>query len=47
MEVFKVRSAEEINFIETCFENIKDYDSCNKVEYSIKMFINEAILIWQ
>ena len=41
MEVFKVRSAEGLNFIETCFENIQDYDSCNKRGYSIRMLINE------
>lgn len=40
-EIFKVRSAEGLNFIETCFENIQEYDSCNKWGYSIRMLINE------
>lgn len=41
MEVFKVRSVEGLDFIEACFENIQDYDSCNKMGYSIRMLISE------
>ncbi|MCI9127975.1 MAG: ankyrin repeat domain-containing protein [Eubacterium sp.] len=40
-EIFKIRSVEGLNFIETCFENIQEYDSCNKMGYSIRMLINE------
>lgn len=40
-EIFKVRSAEGLNFIETCFEYIQDCDSRNKMGYSIRMLINE------
>lgn len=40
-EIFKVRSVEGLNFIEACFENIQEYDLCNKMGYSIRMLINE------
>ena len=40
-EVFKVRSIEGLNFIEACFENLQEYDICNKMGYSIRMLINE------
>lgn len=40
-EILKVRSTEGINFIERCFNQIKDYDICNKKGYSIRMLINE------
>ena len=28
-EIFKVRSVEGLNFIERCFENVQEYDTCN------------------
>lgn len=40
-EIFKVRSNEGLEFIESCFENIQEYDACNKMGYSIRMLINE------
>lgn len=40
-EIFKVRSVEGLNFIERCFENVQEYDTCNKAGYSIRMLINE------
>lgn len=40
-EIFKVRSAESLDFLETCFERVQDYDTCNKAGYSIRMLINE------
>lgn len=40
-EIFKVRSVEGMNFIEACFENVQEYDTCNKAGYSIRMLINE------
>ena len=40
-EIFKVRSVEGLNFLETCFEGVQEYDTCNKAGYSIRMLINE------
>lgn len=40
-EIFKVRSIDGLEFIESCFENIQEYDACNKMGYSIRMLINE------
>ena len=40
-EIFKVRSVEGLRFIETCFENVQEYDTCNKAGYSVRMLINE------
>lgn len=40
-EVFKMRSAEGLDFIEECFDKVQDYDDCNKMGYSIRMLINE------
>ncbi len=40
-EIFKVRSVEGLDFIEACFENVQEYDTCNKMGYSIRMLINE------
>ena len=41
IEIFKVRSVEGLRFIETCFENVQEYDTCNKAGYSVRMLINE------
>ena len=41
MEIFKVRSDEGLEFLETCFENVQEYDTCNKAGYSIRKLINE------
>ncbi len=40
-EIFKVRSSEALDFLETCFERVQEYDTCNKAGYSIRMLINE------
>ncbi len=40
-EIFKARSVEGLDFIELCFENVQEYDTCNKAGYSIRMLINE------
>lgn len=40
-EIFKVRSAETLEFLETCFERVQDYDTCNKAGYSVRMMIND------
>ena len=40
-EIFKVRSAEGLKFLEDCFEKVWEYDMCNKMGYSIRMLINE------
>ncbi len=40
-EVFKVRSVEGMKFIETCFEDVQEYDTLNKMGYSIRALINE------
>lgn len=41
MEIFKVRTAEALEFLETCFERVQEYDTCNKAGYSLRMLINE------
>ena len=41
MEIFKVRSVEALEFLETCFERCQEYDTCNKAGYSLRMLINE------
>jgi ankyrin repeat protein len=41
MEIFKVRSVEALEFLETCFERCQEYDICNKAGYSVRMLINE------
>lgn len=40
-EKFKVRSVEGLEFIETYFEKVQEYDTCNKAGYSVRMLINE------
>ncbi len=40
-EIFKVRSVEGMNFIETCLEKVQEYDTVNNMGYSIRMLINE------
>lgn len=40
-EIFKVRSAEGLAFLETCFECVHEYDARNKAGYSVRMIINE------
>lgn len=40
-EIFKVRSVDGLKFLENCFKNVKEYDSCNKMGYSVRMLINE------
>lgn len=40
-EIFKVRTAETLEFLEMCFERFQEYDTCNKAGYSIRRLINE------
>ena len=40
-EIFKVRTAETLEFLEMCFERFQEYDICNKAGYSIRRLINE------
>lgn len=40
-EILKVPSAEALDFLETCFERVQEYDTCNKAGYSIRMMINQ------
>lgn len=40
-EIFKVRSAEALEFLETCLERVEEYDTCNKAGYSLRMLVNE------
>ena len=41
MEVFKVRSPENLKFLESCFEQVDDLDTCNKSGFSIRMLIDQ------
>lgn len=40
-EVFKVRSADGLNFIEECLKKINTFDDCNKNGYSVRTLLNE------
>lgn len=39
-EILKVPSAEALDFLETCLERVKEYDTYNKAGYSVRMLIN-------
>lgn len=40
-EILKVPSSEALDFLETCFEHVQEYDTCNKAGYSVRMLINQ------